>query len=130
MLLRQNQLPHKEIVKVSFVLEPFQSLLPSISSDGYLPFSLPFDKAATANAKLSNNRLNANRMLRARKIVGYVAERIEAPPSKEELATEADGVPRMRPEEYLELWCNGQVRQIRQSKLVEILTRHSSFLPQ
>jgi WD repeat-containing protein 48 len=90
---------------VSFILEPYQNLLPSISSDGYLPFSLPFDQAAKANSKLSNNRLNANRMLRARKILGYVAERIEQPPTKEE--AEAEG--RLRPEEYLELWCNGQV---------------------
>jgi WD repeat-containing protein 48 len=96
---------------VSFILEPFQNLLPSISSDGYLPFSLPFEKVATANSKLSNNRLNANRMLRARKILGYVAERIEAQPTKEELEAEAKGemAKRMKPEEYLELWCNGQV---------------------
>lgn len=90
---------------MSFILEPYQNLLPSISSDGYLPFSLPFEQAAKANSKLSNNRLNANRMLRARKILGYVAERIEQPPTKEE--AEAEG--RLRPEEYLELWCNGQV---------------------
>ncbi|KAH7080368.1 hypothetical protein BKA63DRAFT_531305 [Paraphoma chrysanthemicola] len=104
-VLLRNHLPPKDIIKVSFVLEPFQNLLPSISSDGYLPFSIPFDQAAKANAKLSNNRLNANRMLRARKILGYVAERIEAAPTKEEL--EAEG--RLRPEEYLELWCNGQL---------------------
>jgi WD repeat-containing protein 48 len=90
---------------VSFILEPYQNLLPSISSDGYLPFSIPFEQAAKANSKLSNNRLNANRMLRARKILGYVAERIEQAPTKEE--AEAEG--RLRPEEYLELWCNGQV---------------------
>lgn len=90
---------------MSFILEPYQNLLPSISSDGYLPFSLPFDQAAKANSKLSNNRLNANRMLRARKILGYVAERIEQPPTKEE----AEAEDRLRPEDYLELWCNGQV---------------------
>jgi WD repeat-containing protein 48 len=44
-------------------------------------------------------------MLRARKILGYVAERIEQPPTKEEAEEEG----RLRPEEYLELWCNGQV---------------------
>lgn len=49
-------------------------------------------------------------MLRAKKILGYVAERIEAQPSKEELEREEEsGVARMKPEEYLELWCNGQV---------------------
>ena len=103
--LSQNALPPKDIVKVSFILEPFQNLLPSISSDGYLPFSIPFEQAAKANSKLSNNRLNANRMLRARKILGYVAERIEAPPTKEE----AEAEDRLKPEEYLELWCHGQV---------------------
>lgn len=106
---QQNSLPLKDIVKVSFILEPYQNALPSISSDGYLPFSIPFDQAANANSKLSNNRLNANRMLRARKILGYVAERIEAAPSKEELENEMEGQGRLRPEEYLELWCNGQV---------------------
>ncbi|KAH8731030.1 hypothetical protein GQ44DRAFT_643146 [Phaeosphaeriaceae sp. PMI808] len=104
-VLLRNHLPPKDIVKVSFVLEPFQNLLPSISSDGYLPFSIPFDQAAKANSKLSNNRLNANRMLRARKILGYVVDRIEQAPTKEE--AEAEG--RLKPEEYLELWCNGQL---------------------
>jgi WD repeat-containing protein 48 len=103
----KNNLPLKDIVKVSFVLEPFENRLPSISSDGYLPFSIPFELAAKANAKLSNNRLNANRMLRARKILGYVAERIEAAPTKEDLEAMKE---RLRPDEYLELWCNGQVR--------------------
>ncbi|KAH9865836.1 hypothetical protein J1614_009423 [Plenodomus biglobosus] len=86
-VLLRNQLPPKDIVKVSFILEPFNNALPSISSDG-------------------NNRLNANRMLRARKILGYVAERIEPAPSKEDL--EAEGA-MLKPEEYLELWCNGQL---------------------
>lgn len=46
-------------MKVSFVLHPYDNQLPSIaSSDG-------------------NARLNANRMLRAKKIMAYVAERIE-----------------------------------------------------
>jgi WD repeat-containing protein 48 len=94
---------------VSFILEPQSSALPSIAADGYLPFSIPFDQAARANSHLSNNRLNANRMLRARKILGYVAERIEASPTKEELARDLENGGRLRPEEYLELWCNGQV---------------------
>ncbi|CBX92874.1 similar to WD repeat protein [Plenodomus lingam JN3] len=104
-VLLRNQLPIKDIVKVSFILEPFNNALPSISSDGYIPFSLPFETAARANARLSNNRLNANRMLRARKILGYVAERIEPALSKEEGEVEDAG---LKPEEYLELWCNGQ----------------------
>ena len=49
-------------------------------------------------------------MLRARKILGYVAERIEPAPTKEEQEkAEADGTA-LRPHEYLELYCNGQVR--------------------
>lgn len=57
-----------------------------------------------ANAAQSNNRLNANRMLRARKILSYIAERIEPAPTKEEAEA---GV--MKPEEYLELYCQNQV---------------------
>jgi WD repeat-containing protein 48 len=109
---QQNQLPPKEIVKVSFILEPYQNLLPAISSDGYIPFSLPFETAARANATLSNNRLNANRMLRARKILGYVAERIEpaAPAAAAKEPEDVEPQVQLKPEEYLELWCNGQVR--------------------
>lgn len=70
-------------MKVSFILEPYQNQLPSISSDG-------------------NNRLNANRMLRARKILSYVAERIE--PRQEE-GEESN----LKPEDYLELYCQNQV---------------------
>ncbi|KAF1810345.1 WD40 repeat-like protein [Eremomyces bilateralis CBS 781.70] len=82
-VLLRNQMPLKDIVKVSFILEPYQNLLPSIASDG-------------------NNRLNANRMLRARKILAYVAERIEAPSSNPESSSA------MKPEEYLDLFCQNQ----------------------
>ena len=41
-------------------------------------------------------------MLRARKILGYVAERIDPPPASPD--PEA-----MKPEEYLELYCQNQV---------------------
>lgn len=83
-LLLKNQMPHKEIPKVSFILQPYQDSLPGIaSSDG-------------------NDRLNANRMLRAKKILAYVAERIEVPPPKPTLTS-------LRPEEYLELYCQNQV---------------------
>lgn len=54
---------------------------------------------------LSNNRLNANRMLRARKILSYVAERIEPAPEKEDPDA-------LKPEEYLELYCQNQVCMI------------------
>ncbi|KAF1956160.1 WD repeat protein-like protein [Byssothecium circinans] len=90
-VLLRNQIPIKDIVKVSFILEPYQNQLPSISHDG-------------------NNRLNANRMLRARKILGYVAERIEPAPTKEELEKmEREGEKPLKHEEYLELYCNNQL---------------------
>ena len=49
-----------------------------------------------------NARLNANRMLRAKKILSYVAERIEPPFEQpdEEL---------LKPEDYLELYCQDKV---------------------
>lgn len=85
-------------------MEPFQALLPSISSDGYIPLIPNPEKVnREANSASSNNRLNANRMLRARKILSYVAERIEPAPSKEDEANQ------MKPEEYLELYCQNQV---------------------
>lgn len=49
------------------------------------------------------SRLNANRMLRAKKIVSYVAERID-PPNPDEPEENA-----MKPEEYLELYCQNIV---------------------
>ncbi|CRK34481.1 hypothetical protein BN1723_020042, partial [Verticillium longisporum] len=80
-VLLQNQIPPKDPVKVSFVLVPWEDSLP--------------DLAATDG----NNRLNANRMLRVKKILSYVAERIEPP------VTELDPNA-LRPDEYLELYCN------------------------
>jgi len=119
-LFVQNQIPYKETVKVSFVLQSYENQLPSIASpDG-------------------NARLNANRMLRAKKILAYVAERIEVQPSsahgeniderehdavveaepekekEKEKETEAETDPfaddqeDLKPEEYLELYCQGQ----------------------
>ncbi|TKA83643.1 hypothetical protein B0A55_00424 [Friedmanniomyces simplex] len=85
-VLLRNQVPVKEIVKISFVLEPWEGMLPSIASNG-------------------NNRLNANRMLRAKKILAYVAERIEPGP----LADKEVDSGALRPEEYLELWCQNQI---------------------
>ncbi|KAK5456282.1 hypothetical protein LTS15_005601 [Exophiala xenobiotica] len=58
-VLLKNQIPYKDTVKVSFVLHPYDNQLPSIASND------------------GNARLNANRMLRAKKIMAYVAERIE-----------------------------------------------------
>ena len=87
-LLLRNEIPPKDTPKVSFILTPHpDSQLPGIASaDG-------------------NARLNANRMLRSKKILGYVTERIEAP------ADPANPRPgdELRPEEYLDLLCQGQV---------------------
>lgn len=85
-LLLLNTLPPKDPVKISFVLYPWKDTLPPIvSADG-------------------NNRLNANRMLRVKKILAYVAERIDPMPEGEEPDPNA-----LKPEEYLELYCNDQV---------------------
>ncbi|KAI2620128.1 WD40 repeat-like protein [Hypomontagnella submonticulosa] len=83
-VLLTNMIPQKEPVKVSFVLHPWKDSLPSIATtDG-------------------NNRLNANRMLRVKKILAYVAERID--PQADETEPGA-----LKPEEYLELYCNDQL---------------------
>lgn len=90
-VLLLNTIPQKEPVKVSFVLHPFpDSKLPAlVSADG-------------------NNRLNANKMLRVKKILAYVAERID--PTLEEPAHNPEQNPdALKPEEYLELYCNDQV---------------------
>lgn len=85
-VLLLNTLPPKDPVKVSFVLHPWKDTLPPIvSADG-------------------NNRLNANRMLRVRKILAYVAERIDPVPEGAEPDPNA-----LKPEEYLELYCNDKV---------------------
>lgn len=52
----------------------------------------------------TSSRLNANHMLRAKKILAYVAEHIDSPNPDE---PEAD---KMQPEEYLELYCQKTVR--------------------
>lgn len=49
-------------------------------------------------------------MLRAKKVLAYVAERIE--PQLEEKAPNA-----LKPEEYLELYCHNQVRRAHHSVL-------------
>ncbi|KAK7740374.1 hypothetical protein SLS63_001577 [Diaporthe eres] len=93
-VLLLNTVPQKEPVKVSFVLHPWpDSGLPSLASaDG-------------------NNRLNANKMLRVRKILAYVAERID--PTFEQPENDAEPNPdMMKAEEYLELYCNEQLLPI------------------
>lgn len=62
--------------------------------------------APPGNPNTNNNgsRLNANRMLRAKKVLAYVAERID-PANPDEPAESV-----MPPEEYLELYCQKMVR--------------------
>ncbi|KAK9436700.1 WD repeat protein [Metarhizium brunneum] len=82
-VLLQNLVPFKEPVKISFVLHPMGGLIALSPADG-------------------NNRLNANRMLRVKKILAYVAERIEEVPEE----PQPNALP---PEKYLELYCNDQL---------------------
>lgn len=112
-VLLLNTIPQKEPVKVSFVLHPWP--------DSGLPVLAPAD---------GNNRLNANKMLRVKKILAYVAERID--PTSSTQAEEADDEQNtsnksdeteqekkketpgddddaLKPEEYLELYCNDQL---------------------
>ncbi|KAI9886107.1 MAG: hypothetical protein M1823_002067 [Watsoniomyces obsoletus] len=86
-LLLRNHIPLKEVPKISFVLQPLDDSLPSIASpDG-------------------NVRLNANRMLRTRKILSYVAERLEPLPS----GPVEGGRGEMKVEDYMELYCQNQL---------------------
>lgn len=80
-LLLKNQTPVKDAIKLAFMVKPYGDLLPPVlNADGC-------------------SRLNANRMLRAKKIVSYVAERIDQPNPD---ASDTDAV---NLEEYLELYC-------------------------
>ncbi|RAL13994.1 Pkinase-domain-containing protein [Aspergillus homomorphus CBS 101889] len=87
-LLLKNQVPVKEPVKIAFTLKPYDDLLPPVANP---------EPPGGANG--NNNRLNANRMLRAKKILAYVAERIDPPNPNEPEANP------MKAEEYLELYC-------------------------
>ncbi|KAL1955217.1 hypothetical protein VTO42DRAFT_8929 [Malbranchea cinnamomea] len=84
--LLKNTIPNKEVSKTTFILKPYQDLLPSVVKQDYDP-------------TYNSSRLNANRMLRAKKVLAYVAERID-PPDPEN----PDANP-FKPEEYLELYC-------------------------
>ncbi|KAK9451855.1 uncharacterized protein V1518DRAFT_436369 [Limtongia smithiae] len=74
-----NKIPQKDLVKVSFVLQPFDDALPVMPN--------------------GNARLNAYRMLRVRKILSYVEEKLDS--SVKRGST--------KPEEWLELVCQNQV---------------------
>ncbi|KAG9248689.1 WD repeat protein-like protein [Calycina marina] len=88
--LLKNHIPEKTqekiaALKISFVVQPWKNELPSIpTADGH-------------------SRLSANRMLRVKKILGYVADRIE------DIDENAEPDPNeLKPEEFLELYCNEQ----------------------
>lgn len=108
-----NTVAAKESYKVSFVLLPYRD-------EGAAGPMLP--NVATPDG---SSRLNANRMLRVKKILAYVAEKIEGgeegkdvggkeTDEREETAVETEMVAAavsgtaLRPEEYLELYCNEQ----------------------
>ncbi|KAI5288955.1 hypothetical protein KEM54_004632, partial [Ascosphaera aggregata] len=86
-LLLRNVQPYKEIQKLTFTLKPFDDTLP------------PVVKADPNKKAVDNSRLNANRMLRAKKILAYIAERIDPADPKNPNANP------YKPEEYLELHC-------------------------
>ncbi|KAJ6036925.1 hypothetical protein N7540_001204 [Penicillium herquei] len=96
-LLLKNQIPFKEQVKIAFILKPLDDALPPVVKP----------EVATANGGPpppnangnNSSRLNANRMLRAKKILAYVAERIDP-----QYPGDPDGSG-LQPEEYLELYC-------------------------
>lgn len=108
-VLLLNKLPAKESPKITFILQPWNNLLPpvGISNDGTL------------------SRLHANRMLRAKKIVSYVGERLPpdalpagatkgiAPGTGEGEAGTVVWVG--KPEDWLELICQGQIIQPQQT---------------
>lgn len=73
----------------------------------------------------TNSRLNANRMLRAKKILAYVAERID--PTFTEEPAEGE----LHPEEYLELHCQNTVSypaNLSRKRLTQLVdpTQHDS----
>ncbi|KAK9242641.1 hypothetical protein V1506DRAFT_479838 [Lipomyces tetrasporus] len=74
-----SKTPQKELVKVSFVLQPYGDALPALPN--------------------GNARLNAYRMLRAKKILAYVEEKLD--PDVKRGPGPAD--------EWMELVCQGQV---------------------
>lgn len=114
-------MPLKEPVKIAFTLKPYDDLLPPVVKPEYVQCTrgravTNQDRPATS-ANANNNRLNANRMLRAKKILAYVAERID-PPNPDEPEEDA-----MKPEEYLELYCQKMVCSFSVHVQVEMLTK-------
>ncbi|KAJ5159983.1 uncharacterized protein N7482_006987 [Penicillium canariense] len=93
-LLLKNQIPFKEQVKIAFILKPFDDSLPPVVKP-----EAPTANGGPANGANNSSRLNANRMLRTKKVLAYVAERIDPANPDEPEASQ------MPPEEYLELYC-------------------------
>ncbi|KAJ5312465.1 hypothetical protein N7508_003295 [Penicillium antarcticum] len=97
-LLLKNQIPFKEQVKIAFVLKPFDDSLPAVVKPEP-PAMNGAPPPSNLNPNTNGSRLNANRMLRAKKVLAYVAERID--PANPDDPEES----RMPPEDYLELYC-------------------------
>lgn len=87
--------PAKDLVKLSFLLKPYQNLLPDITTG-------------------LDGRLNANRLLRTRKILGYADERLREDLYAESKKQDPPTAITPRPDEVLELYC--------QDKLVPVTT--------
>ncbi|EFW19356.1 hypothetical protein D8B26_007595 [Coccidioides posadasii str. Silveira] len=81
-LLLENRM-EGDTVKITFSVKPYKNLLPEA-----------IDPSST------NSRLSANRMLRAKKILAYVAERIDP-----QYSADNSDENYMKPEDYLELYC-------------------------
>jgi len=112
-LLLLNHVPFKETMKVSFVLIPWQEELPVLSSESGRCVSeihIMNELDLIINSERKNSRLNANRMLRAKKIMGYVAEHLQPPFMSTSFCPETkEGKEPLRSEDWLELVCNSQV---------------------
>lgn len=149
-LLLRNSIPSKVVNgldtnKMSFFLFPYDESLPKIDKfDGVNGAGNGNTGATTTgtatngnsngnNANNSGSRLSAHRMLRGKKILAYVAERLEelAEPNSagastitggtgtvvaepttadDESGDSANGTGKPAPEEWLDLYCQGQVR--------------------
>lgn len=65
---------------------------------------------SVANSEGKSSRLNANRMLRAKKIMGYVAEHLQPPFMLASYCPEVEkGQEPPKPEDWLEVLCQNQV---------------------